>query len=343
VKDLPPPANPPVAPTAARKPTPGPRVAMIKIWETRPGSLTPVQREIPILLSGTDRGQATRPLMEEEIAQLRNQVAQWNQAAGLSGVPVARTGAPGSPTPPRPTETLPPVRPPAAAAPALPDARPPQTEPALKPIVHVAPPITTPTPAAPRTETPKAPPPPAVERKPVETPPVRTPPAAAAPRPEPPAAAARPTVSPMPRPTNPTPSPAVTATVAAAPERKPVLIPHVTRGTVTLSEPVENRPPSPPKPAPAGPRVATGIVTFHDEPAPAAPNTRTPLDLRKCIEAACEGGARDIEVIARPGGSLRIQFKVANPADATRLSEKVLHLPDLAMFDVSLDIEVTTP
>jgi hypothetical protein len=119
--------------------------------------------------------------------------------------------------------------------------------------------------------------------------------------------------------------------------------PHVTTGVVTFPPENNPAPPRESKPAPAAPVVTSGVVTFEDEPPLAAAWTDArpnPAQLRSRIEAVCAGAAREVEVTAGTENNLRIRLKVASEPEAARLSEKVLGLPELAPYDVTLDVQV---
>lgn len=375
--------NPPVVGTAPAEPSapataqpgPAPRVVLIKIWETPPGSLVPVQREIPLLLSGTGRGQATRPLYEEEIAKLRALQEQRQHppapqpGPALQPSPNARKGlTPGDKPRPataasaapsglertsgvaRPVE---PGRPPQPTVPVVPAAAPPITR-------RPAPSVTEPRPVQPSPVINTQRPQPELSR----LPPAQQPSAMPSPTASKPAASATqpngktpqsPTLAswgkgiwgenpnlppPQPLPASVREGPEVQAHRVPAPVSPPA--PLVTKGVVTIAEPVDNRSAAAPRPAPVAPApyVTRGTVTFHEEPAPAVAPKRSLAELRQRIEKVCGSEAREVEVVQQSAKSLRIQFKVARVEDGPRLSEKILRLPELAPYEVAMEIRV---
>ncbi|HXG12286.1 MAG TPA: BON domain-containing protein [Gemmataceae bacterium] len=359
--ELPRPADKPAKPTV-ETPSPGPRVIMVKMRQTMPGSLIPVEREVPILLSGTDRMQATRPLFGEEAAMVQAALAQQPAAMAVT-----------SPAPRPETTAAPRSTPAAATAPA--PAKPPVVTPVPNPAENkVSRPIEKPVPAATKPTAPASPPAPAapyvkgVVTIPDEPPAARsnppTPPAAPSrtappappagrsetvarkPAPKPPAAARKETTAPV----------VQTSAVAAAPTRTepPARTPsmpresaaakgpYVTTGVVTFFEPEPTRPAAAPNP-PSAPHVSRGVVTFEEEPPladPPAAGKINPAQLRSRIEAVCEGATRGVDVIIKSENSLGIRIKILRSTDAPRLSEKILNLPELAPYDVSLEVEV---
>jgi hypothetical protein len=353
------------APAPPAAPTNGPRIVMVKMLETLPGSPVPVERMAPVLLSGSDRLQATRALSDQEFAALRAQ-----------GVPVvnspARPALPALGKPPAAPLTRTPTPPPLVARTETPPANPPRkpdppAEPAdraeplpagqvnPKPVENAAgkpleiistrPAQSAPTkPALTPGDLPvieaassAAPPAPATSLPAIVTLPKEEAPAAPLPVIQ--------SVPPAPR----KETPPVSEPSPPAPVASPTLPPNTGASTPPTAKP-EARPVavlSAKKPAPAipaAPYVTTGEVTIEEEPPPAPPpptDRRIPPQLRSRIEAVCEGKARGVEITARSEKELRILLQIASAADAPRLSAKVLNLPELGPYDVDLDVQIT--
>lgn len=337
----------------------GPRVVMVKMLENVPGSVLPVERMVPVLLSGNDRLQATRPLTPEEAAMYQN---------NTQGVTVPRTGPT---TLPPTTRPLPTDRPPPREN--LPEVgrthTPPQTtitnpRPILsndsKPVDNGSlKPMERPESRPVEFRTIGSPPtPPLTINKPKEEVKPASPTTGIKEQPLPPATSTNRLTSTntlvLPR------SPLeTTSNVQGSPPLNPVsgLEPRtILTPTPSASqrpampapqkiEPAPTRTVNPPKPAgttSVAPYVSRGTVTFDDVPPPAPVQTAPqPLaQLRSRIEAACAGVGRDVEIVSQSGNALKIQLKVSEAIDAPKVSEKILNLPELAPYEVSLEVKV---
>jgi hypothetical protein len=63
--------------------------------------------------------------------------------------------------------------------------------------------------------------------------------------------------------------------------------------------------------------------------------------LKDYIRTACGGLAEGLEITLHPGNRLQVHFRVKNDADVESLGRKIMDLPELAPYRVSLDITVS--
>jgi hypothetical protein len=147
----------------------------------------------------------------------------------------------------------------------------------------------------------------------------RTTPAAPTPRPALPAAQQ---AQPVRAAQVPTPPPSETGRRPAAPPAKAVAVPAAPSEAAT----------------PAGaPYVTSGVVTF-DDPEPTA--TPSAYDLKKRIAKACGHAAKDVEVVIKSNTCLGVQLRVHDAAAADRISETILGMPELACYEIDLNVQV---
>jgi hypothetical protein len=84
------------------------------------------------------------------------------------------------------------------------------------------------------------------------------------------------------------------------------------------------------------PKPATSDVV----PAAATSPLPTPSQIKQRIVAVCGSTARSVSVAPRGGKHLQISVTVQTEAEAQRLSEKILDMPELAPFEVDLHVEL---
>jgi hypothetical protein len=98
---------------------------------------------------------------------------------------------------------------------------------------------------------------------------------------------------------------------------------------------------NPDRPAtPERPTKATS-VPIGDTEKPLPPEVPSDIDtLKNYIQAACGEAATSLAVELDSGNQLHVRMKVKNDADGERIGRKILDLPHLAPYQVSLDIEV---
>lgn len=320
----------PAAPALAAGPADsGPRLVTVKVAEGTPGSLTPMQREIPVLLSGTDRRQPTRLLSPQEAAALQkaDQAPPMRQpVAPAPAQPIARDrliAAPQRPAPaPRPP--APPIRglvasPPAAPRPSL---APTPTSPA--PTIRQT--TTVPQPPMPRPRIENTPAPrPASDAAIHQTGNLAPPPLSPSTTNRPSKPAAPPTASPISN----LPSLGKVVSAPAAPK--------------TTVPPPRTTPPAPSRLVmPKAPYVASGVMLVEGEEIvpKVAPARLAATELKTRIEKACGGRARDVLVTYRPDGAVGIRVRVANAAQADELSTRILSMPELIPHEVRLDVQL---
>jgi hypothetical protein len=302
----------PTAPAPPTKASTGPRVVMVKTLEGVPGSPLPVERLVPVLLSGTSRMQATRPLSDEELATLQAQGVpiiyprgyQPPPTAKPPADPVTRAEPPHLRPAPAPTKPQPAPVTTSPPKPAENVARKPAAPPVIKPVENVTPrPTEKPTPAVP----PKT----AITPAPATLPVIVTQPPAAKPAPAP-----LPTVVNQPKPAAPpTPLPVVQSSRPLAEKKEPIPLPVVQnrrptrpakptmpRSTVEppLAPPLEPAPTSPASEASVAPAVhkaapapatnpQAGAVVSTQKPAAAAPvgtPSKPPAESKPAVPAA---------------------------------------------------------
>ncbi len=105
--------------------------------------------------------------------------------------------------------------------------------------------------------------------------------------------------------------------------------------------------------APTGSRcisyVTTGVVVF-EIPAPVAQpvvNASKPVEkpvyqspLQKHIAAACGRAAKDVEITTLPDKSLQVRIQARSAQEGDLIAAKVFQMPELAPYQVSLDVPV---
>jgi osmotically-inducible protein OsmY len=93
--------------------------------------------------------------------------------------------------------------------------------------------------------------------------------------------------------------------------------PYESKGVATLEDPDgEDEPVSPPVPATVAQRM------------------------KECIEKACAGKGRNVEVTVRSANSLMVRLKARNTTEGASLSKKILDLPELGPYQVNLEVKV---
>jgi hypothetical protein len=75
-------------------------------------------------------------------------------------------------------------------------------------------------------------------------------------------------------------------------------------------------------------------------PSAATPPIPVPARLKEQIEHACGTGAIDVHVVARSATNVLVQFRARSEVEGERLAEKVLTMPELALYHVDLDVKV---
>jgi hypothetical protein len=91
-------------------------------------------------------------------------------------------------------------------------------------------------------------------------------------------------------------------------------------------------------------RVSTGVIILSGAPEKTiAAKTQPYLEnwLKDYIRTACGGLAERLEITLHPGNRLQVHFRVKNDADVESLGRKIMDLPELAPYRVSLDITVS--
>lgn len=91
--------------------------------------------------------------------------------------------------------------------------------------------------------------------------------------------------------------------------------------------------------------VVTSTPMKATSQTPTAPVTRVVYSpevarLRGRIEAVCGKLAKDMEVKPDSPTSLQVRFKVRTAEDGERLGMKIMQMPELAPYKVSLDVQV---
>lgn len=115
-----------------------------------------------------------------------------------------------------------------------------------------------------------------------------------------------------------------------ATSREPVRPVSGTMSPVTEA-PVKSTPVKPEAPKPASSAIVPAAAT---SPLP------TPSQIKQRITAVCGSTARSVSVSSRGAKHLHISVTVQTEAEAQRLSEKILDLPELAAFEVDLHVEL---
>jgi hypothetical protein len=62
--------------------------------------------------------------------------------------------------------------------------------------------------------------------------------------------------------------------------------------------------------------------------------------LQQRIERVCTGQARDVQVVPESSNSLLVRMKVRNIATGQQVGQKVLSLPELAPYQVKLEVQI---
>jgi len=108
-------------------------------------------------------------------------------------------------------------------------------------------------------------------------------------------------------------------------------------------QPVNSVPPLPDSPSPvSGPLVPTAPAQTTTKP-DLVPNAPLLARLKARMESVCASGATDVHLVPLTGRSLLVQFKVRDDAEAARLAEKILTMPELANYHLDLDVKVAEP
>jgi hypothetical protein len=66
----------------------------------------------------------------------------------------------------------------------------------------------------------------------------------------------------------------------------------------------------------------------------------TQTKLQQRIAGVCGKSAKDVEVTTNAGKSLLIRVQATNAAEGEKLSDLIFRIPELAPYEVSLDIAV---
>jgi hypothetical protein len=81
-------------------------------------------------------------------------------------------------------------------------------------------------------------------------------------------------------------------------------------------------------------------VPYAVPPAAATPPIPVPARLKEQIEHACGTGAIDVCVLACSATKVLVQFRARSEVEGERLAQKVLAMPELALYHVDLDVKV---
>jgi len=76
---------------------------------------------------------------------------------------------------------------------------------------------------------------------------------------------------------------------------------------------------------------------------PLVPNAPLLARLKARIESVCGSGAMELRLVPQTGKNLLVEFKARDDAEAARLAEKILTMPELAKYHVDLDAKVAEP
>ncbi len=88
--------------------------------------------------------------------------------------------------------------------------------------------------------------------------------------------------------------------------------------------------------------VATGTVAFDDDlEEPAPPTTKSPhaAKLKSQVEALC-GKSAKVDVTVKPDNTIHVKVSVKDAKTQTSLADKILLMPEMAMPDIRLEMEV---
>jgi hypothetical protein len=90
-------------------------------------------------------------------------------------------------------------------------------------------------------------------------------------------------------------------------------------------------------------QASDSIVSIRapEKAASAQPKTQPYLEkwLKDYIQGACEELVDDLEITLGPSNRLQVHFRVKNEADVEKVGRKILDLPELSPYQVSLDIK----
>lgn len=96
---------------------------------------------------------------------------------------------------------------------------------------------------------------------------------------------------------------------------------------------------APAAPRPAGSSDASRSSTIRVEAASVL-SSAVPRMLQQRIERVCTGQARDVQVVPESSNSLLVRMKVRNIATGQQVGQKVLSLPELAPYQVKLEVQI---
>jgi hypothetical protein len=88
--------------------------------------------------------------------------------------------------------------------------------------------------------------------------------------------------------------------------------------------------------------VATGSVAFDDDlEEPAPPTTKSPhaAKLKTQVEAVCGKNAK-VDVTVKPDNTIHVKVTVKDTKAQTSVADKVLQMPEMAMPNIRLEMEV---
>jgi len=94
---------------------------------------------------------------------------------------------------------------------------------------------------------------------------------------------------------------------------------------------------------PEGAYVASGVITYEEAPAKSAPVARTDpsiAHLKDRIQSICGNVGKNVELHASTGNRLTIRVQCATREEGERLSKRILEMPQLAPYEVSLDVKL---
>jgi hypothetical protein len=103
----------------------------------------------------------------------------------------------------------------------------------------------------------------------------------------------------------------------------------------TAFKPVANKSPEP--------HVTSGVMIFENTPSEARPKAETPSahgKLQEQIARVCGKPAQDVQVTNQGVKTLLIRVKASDESEGPKLSDLIFRIPELAPYEVSLDIAV---
>jgi hypothetical protein len=82
------------------------------------------------------------------------------------------------------------------------------------------------------------------------------------------------------------------------------------------------------------------VVTTSPAASPYSSGVQSQMQLKRIIEQACGRSAREVQVVGTDKSGIQVRITASNHAEAVRLYDLVMKLPDLAPYALHLEVRV---